>query len=496
MMRRLTRLVLAAFSLVAATACAPVGAPGPLNDPATGTPPSTATGGSTPDPSFPLVAGADVSTTGDVTVVGIPAGSCINITAAPIVVGDYVVIANHEGTRGCNERGAYGTSLLGYSISDGTLHELARGQSAEATPVYDAESGRLYWNGVFGGTVRVLDGASFGTIASAPATLKTTSDSAGVVIDGVYYFGTINSPEGACQTPVNPNCGAIFAFDGTTGTVLDSLNTDEGFRSWIGASLTTDGERLFVGGAEQFLGGSDSAFLYGCSAVVLSVELDVLGFADPGVPGCHRTGQGGNDEDAVAGEVVLDDDSAWVQWTHASDTSNETIIARFDHDMNEVCRFTVPAGPGMVVGYYSGMALDRDGNLYATLRLAPSGKASEQEVLYRIDKDCQATEIARIAGRHSTSGPTLADDRYVLWAVDGDLHVYGLDGTLAATYALGSDAGVAGSPMIHEGVIYAVSHDGTLTIIRNSGLEGYGTATWPRYRHDNAGTGSLLTATS
>lgn len=490
------RLLLAAVCLLAGAACSPVSTPGASSGSPGATTPEPGGGTSPGGPAFPIVAEASISTTGNVTIVDIPGGPCINVTAAPILVGDYVVIANHEGTRGCSDRGAYGTSLLGYSISGGTLHELAEGQSAEATPVYDAGSGRVYWNGVFGGVVRVLDAATFSSTASAPTTLKTTSDSAGVVIGGVYYFGTINSPEGACQQPVNPNCGAIFAIDGATGTVLDSIGTGDGFRSWMGASLTTDGERLFAGGAEQFRGNEDSEFLYGCSAVVLSDDLDVVGFADPGVPGCHRTGQGGNDEDAVAGEVVLDHDSAWVQWTHASDSSNQAIIARFDHDLNELCRFTVDAGPGMVVGYYSGMALDGDGNLYATRRLAPSGKASEQEVLYRIDKDCQATEVARFGGRHNTSGPTLADDRYVLWAVDGTLYVYGLDGSVEATYTLGSASGVAGSPMIHDGVIYTVSHDGTLTIIRDSGIDGYGTATWPRYRHDNAGSGSLLTATS
>lgn len=36
--------------------------------------------------------------------------------------------------------------------------------------------------------------------------------------------------------------------------------------------------------------------------------------------------------------------------------------------------------------------------------------------------------------------------------------------------------------MIADGVIYIVDSTGALSVIRNSGLSGYGTAAWPRYR--------------
>lgn len=60
---------------------------------------------------------------------------------------------------------------------------------------------------------------------------------------------------------------------------------------------------------------------------------------------------------------------------------------------------------------------------------------------------------------------------------------------MVKTYALASQAMVVASPMIADGVIYVVDTTGALTVIRNSGLQGYGTAPWPRYRHDNYGSG-------
>ncbi len=43
--------------------------------------------------------------------------------------------------------------------------------------------------------------------------------------------------------------------------------------------------------------------------------------------------------------------------------------------------------------------------------------------------------------------------------------------------------------MIADGVIRAVDTTGSLTVIRNSGLEGYATAAWPRYWHESFGSG-------
>jgi hypothetical protein len=91
--------------------------------------------------------------------------------------------------------------------------------------------------------------------------------------------------------------------------------------------------------------------------------------------------------------------------------------------------------------------------------------------------------------RGGTSTPVLADDRYILTIAAGELQIRDLSGNVVKTYPLASQATVVASPMIADGVIYVVDTTGSLTVIRNSGLQGYGTAAWPRYRHDNYGSG-------
>ncbi len=67
---------------------------------------------------------------------------------------------------------------------------------------------------------------------------------------------------------------------------------------------------------------------------------------------------------------------------------------------------------------------------------------------------------------------------------------------MAQEYALASDARVLTSPVIRDGVIYVAQEDGTLNIIENSGVNGYGTAVWPRYRRDNNGSAALGSSTA
>lgn len=55
-------------------------------------------------------------------------------------------------------------------------------------------------------------------------------------------------------------------------------------------------------------------------------------------------------------------------------------------------------------------------------------------------------------------------------------------------------AGVAlGGPVsaTHQGTIYVLQEDATLNVIEGTGVAGYGSALWPRYRRDNGGSGSL-----
>lgn len=436
----------------------------------------------------PALDDATTETQGDLTVIRIPVTDCASVTASPIVVGGYLLLPMHDRGFGCQPRGKYANSLLGYHVESGQLQRLLEGGAGEATPLHRAEENRVYWNVTFGGAVFVLDAANFVPVAKSES-LQVTSDASGVSLDGLFYFGTINSPEDTCQQPVNPNCGGVFAID-STGQVVKGIDIDDGFRSWIGAGLTTDGRSLYVGGGPQHLGASEGEYLYGCSVVKLDADLNVLASADPGDPGCHRTGAGENDEDAIAGEPVLGPDSVWVQFGHATDSRNQATLIRYDRDLVEQCRVELDGGPIQVAAYYGAATVDEDGNAYVPFTL-PAGNRStgRRAVLLRVTPQCHAATLADLPNSQANASPTLADDRYVLFATDGRLGIYTLDGALVREYALGTGAPVFAGPVIHDGVVYVLASDATLTVIRNTGLQGYGRAYWPRYRHDNSGSG-------
>ncbi len=425
-------------------------------------------------------------TSGDVTTITIPSGTCTAVYSSPIQVGEFIVWANHDrNSQGC-AASPYRDAVLGYNLRDGLLYLLGRHGSSEATLLYQPELGVVFQNIVFGGTVSVLDATTFQKIGSLPREYRVTSDASGVYLKGLYYFGTINPPSSFCQQPVNDNCGGVFAMD-TSGNIVRSLNLQDGFRSWIGAGLTTDGQYLYVGGAEQFLGATDDQFYYGCSVVKLDPQLNILTYFDPGDRGCHSTGAQQNDEDAVAGEVLIaEDGTLWAGFTHSVDSRNMFSLYHLDADLQPLCAFETLGGPLMLVGYYQSPTIDKDGNLY--LHVSPGGVGKGTAQLWKVDPSCQGTKLADLPGG-GTSTPVLADDRYILTIAGGQLQIRDLSGSLVKTYVLASQATVGTSPMIANGTIYVVDMGGSLTVIRNSGLQGYGHAQWPRYRHDNRGSG-------
>ncbi len=452
---------------------------GPTSDPAASS--------SQHDVPFPPVADATYESRGNVTTIVVPTGPCASVTASPIQVGDFVVWPMHDRARDCTSASPYRDALLGYNIRDGILYLLGRTGSSEATPLYEPDIGRVFQNLVFGGSVAALDASTFQKIAALPSNFRVTSDSSGVYVNGLYYFGTINTPEPFCQQPVNRNCGAVFAMD-ESGNLVNSLDLEDGFRSWVGAGLTSNGQFLYVGGAEQFLGASSAEFYYGCSVVKLDPQLNILVHFDPGDEGCHRTGVGQNDEDAVAGEVVIAaDGTLWVVFTHAVDPRNMFAMYHLSADLEPICAFELQGGPLMMAGYYQSPTIDRDGNAYVHVSPAGAGQRGEGQ-LWKVTPACQGTQLATLP-QGGTSTPVLADDRYVLTIAAGQLQVRDLHGNAVSNYGLASAAQVIGSPMLADGVIYVVDATGALTVIRNTGLAGYGTAAWPRYRHDNRGSG-------
>lgn len=432
------------------------------------------------DASFPPVADAVYQTNSDVTTITIPAGSCSAVYASPIQVGDFIVWANHDGMSGMSNEctaSPYKDALLGYNVRDGILYLLGRNGSSEATLLYQPDIGRVFQNIVFGGTVSVLDATTFAKVAGLPTGFRVTSDASGVYLNGLYYFGTINPPSSFCQQPVNENCGGVFAMD-INGNIMNSLNVQDHLRSWIGAGLTTNGQSIYVGGSPHWLGNIEPPGYYGCSVVKLDPQLNILASFDPGDAGCHHTGAQQNDEDAVAGEVVIAaDGSMWVVFAHAVDSRNMFSMYHLDADLQQMCVFELAGGPLTMMGYYQSPTIDKDGNVYVNVSPTGVGPNSTGQ-LWKVTPGCQGTKLADLI-RGGTSMPVLADDRYILTIAGGQLHIRDSSGNVVKTYALASQAMVVASPMIAGGVIYVVDTTGALTVIRNSGLQGYGTAAWP-----------------
>ncbi len=448
----------------------------------------------TPTPTnFPPVEGAEYGQIGDVRYVRVPYGPCTNVTATPTVVGDWLLYPMHEYGRGCEPASPYGKTLLGYNTRDGQLYAIYRGASAEAPLLYQAESGLLFWPVTFGKTVIALDAASLQPRWQLG--LGPVSDSAGTWLEGVYYFGTVNTPFPPCQQPLNPNCGALFGVN-AAGAVVYSRTTDDGFRAWIGSGLTTDGQVLYVGSAAQTVGeksGDEETYLYGCSVVKLDAALNVLASFDPGDLACYKLPFEGANEDSVAGEVVIGADGLWAQYVRPNQGGQGrqfvSALYHLSFDLQELCRVEFPFEPRtQAVGFYAAPTVDAQGRAYVTVNV-PDAQNERRGQLWRVEQDCTATLLAERVGAWAYSSPTLADDRYVLFGSDGWLGIYTYDGELVREYALGSSARVMGSPTLVDGVIYVLQEDGTLNIITGSGLQGYGNALWPRYRHDNAASG-------
>ncbi len=468
---------------------APTGTPTPTPTAGAGSPTATPT----PQP-FTPVPDATYGTQGDVRYVRIPTTDCANLTATPIIVGDWLVYPMHEYSRNCSGPSAYRRALFGYNLQDGRLYLLRDDGAGEAPLLYQPDQDTLYWNTTFGGTVFLLDPDTFAL--RKKVSVQTTSDSAGVYLDGLYYFATVNTPGDICQNPINPNCGAVFAMD-AQGNIVYTLNTDDGFRTWVGTGLTTDGQYIYIGSAKQTKGqeGVENEYLYGCSVIKVDKQLNILASFDPGDFACYYLPYVGANADSVAGEVVPDGNGLWVQYVRPNDNRMKVALYRLNLNLEEQCRVEFDFEPQtQAVGFYTAPTVDADGNAYIAVSV-PDTANTRRGQLYKVTPACQSTLLAEVPGSFAHASPSLADNQYVLFATDGRLQVLTLDGQVVRDYALASDARVLTSPVIHNGVIYVVQEDGTLNIIENAGVSGYGDAIWPRYRHDNQGSATLGTVT-
>ncbi|GAB4325253.1 MAG: hypothetical protein Kow00117_13040 [Phototrophicales bacterium] len=451
---------------------------------------------STTSMNFSVVPDAVYGQTDSVKYIQIPITDCANLTATPIIVNDWLVYPMHEHNRNCMNNSTYQHTLFGYNLRDGQLYQLYEGASGEATLLYDPSQNVVYWTNTFGGSVHIFDSQTWELRQKIH--VGTTSDSGGTMLNGLYYFGTVNTPNNNCQNPINPSCGALFAID-SNGTIIHQRTTDDDFRAWIGAGVTTDGVYLYWGSAAQTVGeksGDETEYLYGCSVIKTDAALNVLAFFDPGDLACYKQPYEGANMDSVAGEVVPDGTGLWVQYVRPNNAENKTAIYRLDLNLQEQCRIEFDFVPRIqTAGFYGAPTVDKDGNAYVAVTV-PDAQNMQHGQLWQITPDCQTKLLVEEPGAFAHASPTLADDQYVLLATDGALQILTLEGELMREYALASDARVIASPVIHDGIIYIVQEDGTINIIEDSGLSSYGNAIWPRYRHDNLGLATLDSTTT
>ncbi len=429
---------------------------------------------------------------GDLRYIQIPLTQpdCMNITATPIIVGDWLVYPAHT-RRECGPNSEpFGDILFGYNLQDGQLYSLYRGGSGEAVLTYDEANGVVYWTMTFGGNLTLFDAPAM--TERTRVNLGMTADSSATLLNGLAYLGTVNGPSAACQQPINPDCGKMVAVD-SAGQVVDSLGMDDGLRAWFGTSPTTDGTYLYWGSAAQTVGektGDETEYLYGCSVIKTDAELNILANFDPGDMACYKLSFQGANMDSVSGEVVPDGTGLWVQYVRPNDAEMVSHVYRLDLNLQMQCDFTFPfIARTQAAGFYAGPTVDAAGNAYVAVSVDENGQ--RRATLARLTPTCERTILAEVPDSIASASPTLADDQYILFATDGLLQVLTFDGQVVQQYNLASSARVMASPVIHNGVVYVLQEDGTLNIIENSGLQGYGNAIWPRYRHDNAGTGQL-----
>jgi hypothetical protein len=408
----------------------------------------------------------------------------VKVTAAPMVVGEHVVLPMHK-DRDCEGSDEYGELALGYHLGDQRMHTLIDDVDTEGTPMWVAEEGVVLWPALEPGGLRILDDESFTTLA------KVTDQSASVDTSPTWlgdsaYFGTINQPNPLCQGEPDPDCGAVFRV-GLDGSVEGRLDVEDGLRMWVTGSPTSDGEVLYLGGGEQTLGDSEETYLMGCSMIKVSSDLELLGYGGPGVVACYPNGPL---ESAVAGEAALGPDSVWVQFRSPGDERHMVAVIRYDRDLVEQCRAEFAASHTWgAASFYQAPTVDAENNAYVTMTL-PKAPMGASGYLLKIAPDCSTSTLHTSSYQLRTT-PTLADDNWVLLAAGDELLVISTDGEIVETHELASDSNVSGGPVIVDGKIYVLAADGSLTIIEDTAVTGYGKAWWPRFRHDNSGSGAL-----
>ena len=154
-------------------------------------------------------------------------------------------------------------------------------------------------------------------------------------------------------------------------------------------------------------------------------------------------------------------------------------------DLHVICRAEIPAVPWQATAlYYQAPVIDAEGNAWVVTATSDNGMNAS---IIRISPECaRQILVSTTATRAST--PTLADDRYILVAWDGKLHVIDRQTAEMTDYELGEREQVIGGAVVSEYGVTVVGESGTVTTFTDTGIKGYGSDPWPRFRKDNYGS--------
>jgi len=106
--------------------------------------------------------------------------------------------------------------------------------------------------------------------------------------------------------------------------------------------------------------------------------------------------------------------------------------------------------------------------------------------LYRIGSDCSLARLYDSASRYAST-PTLADDRWVLLAEAGMLHLVDRRTGASQDIKLPVDDDVRAGVVVSAYGVRMVTLHGTVITLKDAGVQGYGAAPWPRFRRNNSG---------
>ena len=434
----------------------------------------------------PRTEGAAVETSEGRIVTRLPASACVETTTTPLVVGEYAVFATHKktpkpddpnGDDGECRNDPVKPGLYAVSLVTGEAYTLSE-VSAEGTATYVdgtiiqpllGDANVMFWRD---GKAETVDLLSAGI------------DSAGLwdSRESVFVAGTLNSPFEQCQAPVNADCGAMIAVTGD-GDLVHRLDRNNGFRAWVTGGVTTDGERYYVGTGMGLDGDSVPGWAPECQVLALSKTLEVEAGYDDGTYQCTSIGRL---ESAVVGELPIAGDDMWVQYVGSTNGGPFTPVVRLSvRDLHVICRAEIPAVPWQATAlYYQAPVIDAEGNAWVVTATSDNGMNA---TIIRISPECgRQIFVSTTATRAST--PTLADDRYILVAWDGKLHVIDRQTAEMTDYELGEREQVIGGAVVSEYGVTVVGESGTVTTFTDTGIKGYGSDPWPRFRKDNYGS--------